>query len=361
MTAAVNPQPVPPPLGDLLALAVRRGASDLHLSAGAPPMLRVDGAVEPLPEPALQSAQLEAWLAPLLAADDLSVQEAQDADFAIELPEVGRFRANVFRHQRGLGAVLRTVPAHVPSLAELGMGPVFEQMAAAPHGLVVVAGPTGSGKSTTLAALVDHVNRHRPAHILTIEDPIEFIHRPRRSLVHQRQLGRDTGSFADALRAALREDPDVILVGEMRDLATMRMALAAAETGHLVFATLHTGTAPQTIDRIVNAFPAAEQAATRAALAESLTAVVAQALLPKAGGGRVAAHEIMLATAAVRNLIREHKLAQLRSVIQTGAAQGMQTLEQAKARLNASGVLAAKQLERLTRPAGGLDSAEPPA
>lgn len=343
MTVAANPNPVPPPLAELLALATARGASDLHLSADAPPMLRIDGAVEPLPQAPLQSAQLEAWLEPLLAADDLRLEETQDADFAIELPEVGRFRANVFRHQRGLGAVLRTVPAHVPSLAELGMGPVFERLAQAPHGLVVVAGATGSGKSTTLAALVDHVNRHRQAHIVTIEDPIEFIHQPQRSLVHQRQLGRDTGSFADALRAALREDPDVILVGEMRDLATMRMALAAAETGHLVFATLHTGTAPQTIDRIVNAFPAAEQSATRAALAESLTAVVAQALLPKAGGGRVAAHEIMLGTPAVRNLIREHKLAQLHSVIQTAAAQGMQTLEQAKQRLGAAGALAAAE------------------
>ncbi len=329
------------PAHELLALARQQGASDLHLSAGAPPMLRVDGDIAPLDAPPLESSAIAAWLEGLLAGETLRLEDALDADFAVDVPAAGRFRVNVFRHQRGLGAVLRVVPSRVPSLEELGMGPAFEGMAAARCGLVLVTGPTGCGKSTTLAALVDHVNRHRRKHIVTIEDPIEFLHEPRRCLVHQRELGRDTRSFADALRAALREDPDVILVGEMRDLATMRLALTAAETGHLVFATLHTGSAPQTIDRIVNAFPAAEQSAVRAALAESLTAVVAQALLPKVGGGRVAAHEIMLATPAVRNLVREHKLAGLRSAMQTAAAQGMQTMEQAVQRLTAAGVAAA--------------------
>ena len=322
----------------LLALGVDRGASDLHLSAGLPPMIRVDGDIEPLDLPPFDSRQIG-------TAIEAIVPESSDlleTDFCIELPDVARFRVNAFRHQRGAGAVFRTVPSTVPSMEELGMGPVFRRIADLSRGLVLVTGPTGSGKSTTLAAMIDYVNGVRRDHILTIEDPVEFVHQPRRCLVNQRQLGRDTASFADALRAALREDPDVILIGEMRDLETIRLALTAAETGHLVFGTLHTSSAPQTIDRIVDVFGAGEKETIRSMLSESLQAVVSQTLLKRVGGGRVAAHEIMLGTPAVRHLIREHKVAQLRSAIQTSAAVGMQTLEQSKERLAAAGLITAR-------------------
>ena len=322
----------------LLALGVDRGASDLHLSAGLPPMVRVDGDIEALDLPPLCSHQIGA------AIEGIAPESSDrlETDFCIELPELARFRVNAFRQQRGAGAVFRTVPSKVPSMEDLGMGAVFRRIADLSRGLVLVTGPTGSGKSTTLAAMVDYVNRVRRDHILTIEDPIEFVHQSRRCLVNQRQLGRDTASFADALRAALREDPDVILIGEMRDLETIRLALTAAETGHLVFATLHTSSAPQTIDRIVDVFDAGEKEAIRSMLSESLQAVVSQALLKRVGGGRVAAYEIMLGTPAVRNLIRERKVAQLRSAIQTSAAVGMQTLEQARERLAAAGLIAAR-------------------
>ena len=324
-----------PDLPRLLALGVDRGASDLHLSAGLPPMVRVDGDIEALDLPPLCSRQIDAAIEAIAPESSSGLE----TDFCIELPELARFRVNAFRHQRGAGAVFRTVPSKVPSMEELGMGVVFRRIADLSRGLVLVTGPTGSGKSTTLAAMVDYVNGVRGDHILTIEDPIEFVHQSRRCLVNQRQLGRDTASFADALRAALREDPDVILIGEMRDLETIRLALTAAETGHLVFATLHTSSAPQTIDRIVDVFDAGEKEAIRSMLSESLQAVVSQALLKRVGGGRIAAHEIMLATPAVRNLIRERKVAQLRSAIQTSAAVGMQTLEQATERLVAAGLI----------------------
>ena len=321
---------------DLLATAVERGASDLHLSSGLPPMLRVDGAIARLDQPALDADAVRRAIAEL---EDGDAAAALDADFSVQLADVARFRVNVFRHERGVGAVFRTVPTHVPCAEELGMGETFRRIADARSGLVLVTGATGSGKSTTLAAMVDHVNRTRREHILTIEDPIEFVHPARRCLVNQRQIGRDAASFADALRAALREDPDVILIGEMRDLATIRLALTAAETGHLVFATLHTSSAPKSIDRIVDVFPGGEKDTVRSMLSESLKAVVAQTLVPRVGGGRVAAHEIMIATPAVRNLIREHKVAQLRSTIQTSAAAGMQTLEQHLRRLAEQGVI----------------------
>ena len=321
---------------DLLATAVERGASDLHLSSGLPPMLRVDGAIAPLDHPALDVDDVRGAIAELENGDAAA---ALDADFSVQLRDVARFRVNVFRHQRGVGAVFRAVPMRVPCAEELGMGETFRRIADARSGLVLVTGATGSGKSTTLAAMVDHVNRTRPEHILTIEDPIEFVHPARRCLVNQRQIGRDAASFADALRAALREDPDVILIGEMRDLATIRLALTAAETGHLVFATLHTSSAPKSIDRIVDVFPGGEKDTVRSMLSESLKAVVAQTLVPRVGGGRVAAHEIMIATPAVRNLIREHKVAQLRSTIQTSAAAGMQTMEQHLRRLAEQGVV----------------------
>ena len=301
-------------------------------------MIRVDGDIEPLDAPPFDSRQISA----AVAAIGPESSAALETDFCIDLADVARFRVNAFRHQRGAGAVFRTVPSSVPSMDELDMGPVFRQIADLQRGLVLVTGPTGSGKSTTLAALIDYVNDTRRNHILTIEDPVEFVHNSKCCLVHQRQLGRDTASFADALRAALREDPDVILIGEMRDPETIRLALTAAETGHLVFGTLHTSSAPKTIDRIVDAFGAGEKESVRAMLAESLQAVVSQVLLKRVGGGRIAAHEIMLGTPAVRNLIREHKVAQLRSAIQTSAALGMQTLEQSKERLAAAGVIAAR-------------------
>lgn len=256
-----------------------------------------------------------------------------EADFSCEVPTLGRFRVNAFEQQRGAGAVLRTIASNVPSIESLGLGEVFKQLCDLPRGLVLVTGATGSGKTTTLAAMIDHLNSTRPLHILTLEDPIEFIHRPKCSLINQRQVHRDTHSVDAALRSALREDPDVIMLGEMRDLDTIRLALTAAETGHLVLATLHTPSAAKTIDRVVDVFAAEEKSMVRTMLSESLQAVVCQTLVKKKGGGRVAAHEIMLGTPAIRNLIRENKVAQMASAIQTGAAVGMQTLEMSLKRL----------------------------
>jgi twitching motility protein PilT len=262
-----------------------------------------------------------------------------EIDFSFEVPGVARFRVNVFNQNRGAGAVFRTIPAKVQSMDELGMGEVFRKMTDAPRGLVLVTGPTGSGKSTTLAAMIDYLNTHRHHHILTIEDPIEFVHEPRKCLINQREVHRDTRSFATALRSALREDPDVILVGEMRDLETIRLALTAAETGHLVFGTLHTTSAAKTIDRVVDVFPGDEKSMVRSMLSESLLAVVSQTLVKKVGGGRIAAHEIMLGTSAIRNLIREDKVAQMYSAIQSGGALGMQTLDMSLKELLARGVI----------------------
>ena len=324
-------------IDELLATSVERGASDLHLAAGQPPLLRIHGDIERLDLPPVASPWIEDAIA-AVAAQPLS---RADADFAFEQPNLGRFRVNAFRTRGGAAAVFRVVPAKAPSMEELGMGAVFRQIADARQGLVLVTGATGSGKSTTLAAMIDAINRSRRQHILTIEEPIEFVHHSRGCLVNQRQVGRDTESFAAALRAALREDPDVILIGEMRDLETIRLALTAAETGHLVFATLHTASAPKTVNRIVDVFPAGEKEIIRAMLSESLRAVVAQTLVKRIGGGRVAAHEIMIATPAVRHLIREHKVAQMHSVLQTSAAAGMQTLDQCLRHLAASGVVPA--------------------
>ena len=329
-------------LDDLLAEGVRRGASDLHLTTGLAPMFRLDGDIEACDLPALEDAQLEGWLHGIASdreRDD--VGRGVEVDFCFELPDIARFRINVFRQQRGLGAVFRTIPQTVPTLAELDLGDVFRRIAEAPRGLVLVAGPTGSGKSTTLAAMIDYINTTRRKHILTIEDPIEFVHEARNCLVNQREVGRHTHALADALRAALREDPDVILIGELRDLETIRLALTAAETGHLVFGTLHTPSAPKSVDRIVDVFPAGEKEMIRSLLAESLQAVVWQTLLKREGGGRVAAHEIMVATTAVRNLVREHKVAQLYSVMQTSGAAGMQTLDQCLGRLAGDGAVSA--------------------
>jgi twitching motility protein PilT len=325
---------------ELLAFSAKQGASDLHLSAGLPPMIRVDGDVRRINLPALDHQQVQGLVHAIMNdAQRADFEKHLEIDFSFEVPGVARFRVNVFNQNRGAGAVFRTIPAKVQSMDELGMGEVFRKMTDAPRGLVLVTGPTGSGKSTTLAAMIDYLNTHRHHHILTIEDPIEFVHEPRKCLINQREVHRDTRSFATALRSALREDPDVILVGEMRDLETIRLALTAAETGHLVFGTLHTTSAAKTIDRVVDVFPGDEKSMVRSMLSESLLAVVSQTLVKKVGGGRVAAHEIMLGTSAIRNLIREDKVAQMYSAIQAGGALGMQTLDMSLKELVARGVI----------------------
>jgi twitching motility protein PilT len=335
---------------ELLLLSAARGASDLHLSAGLAPMVRIDGDIQPLDWPVLQRPQVLALIHSLMSeAQRREFEAVQDLDFAYELAAVGRFRVNAFQHQRGAGAVLRSIPSRVPNLDQLGLGQVFRQIAEVPRGLVLVTGPTGSGKSTTLAAMIDHLNQTRRQHILTIEDPIEFIHPPKGCLVNQREVHRDTQSFATALRSALREDPDVILVGELRDLETIRLALTAAETGHVVLATLHTSSAAKTIDRLVDVFPGDEQAMVRSMLAESLQAVIAQVLLKKVGGGRVAAHEIMLGSPAIRNLIREDKVAQMYSAIQTSGLLGMRTLDMSLKELLGKGLISREQAREQAR------------
>lgn len=313
----------------LLSQAVTVGASDIHLSTGLPPAFRVEGQMCFQPAEPLTEAHLLAVRSAIMTeAQQREWAERLEVDFAFEWDGIGRFRANVFHHGRGTGVVLRAIPERVPELDELGAPASFETLITHNRGLILVTGPTGSGKSTTLAALVDHLNRHHALHILTIEDPIEFIHTSRKSLINQREVHRDTLSFAAALRSALREDPDVILVGELRDLETIRLALTAAETGHLVLGTLHTSSAPKTMDRIIDVFPAGEKAVIRSMLAESLQAVIAQVLVRKNGGGRLAAWEVMVGTPAIRNLIREDKLAQMYSAMQTGRRDGMQTLDQ---------------------------------
>jgi len=313
----------------LLKCSVQQQASDLHLSAGVPPMLRVDGEMQCMDLPVLAATELEAMLIDLMdESQRVTYAHDHDLDFALEVPDLGRFRVNVFRQNRGIAAVLRTIPDRVPNLDTLGVPAIVQQLCRTRQGLILVTGATGSGKSTTLAAMLGYKNNTESSHILTIEDPIEFVHQPKHCLINQRELQRDTRDFATALRAALREDPDVILVGELRDLDTMRLALTAAETGHLVLATLHTRSAAQSIHRFVDVFPADEKIAIRRLLADALQAVITQTLLKCATGGRVAAYEVMCSTPAVRNLIREDKVAQLYSAIQTGQAQGMQTLEQ---------------------------------
>lgn len=327
-------------IGELLAFAVKTGASDLHLSAGLPPMIRIDGDLQRIEVPGLGHAAVLALVSDVMNdAQRRHYEERLETDLSFEIPGLARFRVNAFNHHRGAGAVFRTIPSRVLSLEELRAPAIFEDIADTPRGVVLVTGPTGSGKSTTLAAMIDHKNESEHGHILTIEDPIEFVHQSRNCLVSQREVHRHTLGFNEALRSALREDPDVILVGEMRDLETIRLALTAAETGHLVFGTLHTSSAAKTIDRIVDVFPAAEKAMVRAMLSESLKAVIAQTLLKKNGGGRVAAHEIMIGTPAIRNLIRENRIAQMYSAIQTGQQLGMRTLDQDLSALVRKGVV----------------------
>ncbi|GGA72091.1 twitching motility protein PilT [Neiella marina] len=314
---------------ELLEFSVKHKASDLHLSADMPPLIRVDGEVRKLNVDPLEHKQVHALIYDIMNDKQRRDYEEQlESDFSFEVPGLARFRVNAFVQNRGAAAVFRTIPSKVLTLEELAAPDIFRQVSEKPRGLVLVTGPTGSGKSTTLAAMIDYINSNRFDHILTIEDPIEFVHENKKSLINQREVHRDTHSFNNALRSALREDPDVILVGEMRDLETIRLAMTAAETGHLVFGTLHTTSAPKTIDRIIDVFPAEEKSMVRSMLSESLQAVISQTLLKRNGGGRVAAHEIMVATPAIRNLIREDKIAQMYSVIQTGMALGMQTLDQ---------------------------------
>lgn len=314
---------------ELLAFSAKQGASDLHLSAGLPPMIRVDGDVRRINLPAMEHKEVHQLIYDIMNDKQRKdYEEFLETDFSFEVPGVARFRVNSFNQNRGAGAVFRTIPSKVLSMEDLGMGQVFRDVSMVPRGLCLVTGPTGSGKSTTLAAMIDYINENKYEHILTIEDPIEFVHESKKCLVNQREVHRDTHGFSEALRSALREDPDIILVGELRDLETIRLALTAAETGHLVFGTLHTTSAAKTIDRIVDVFPGDEKAMVRSMLSESLQAVVSQTLMKKVGGGRIAAHEIMIGTPAIRNLIREDKVAQMYSAIQTGASVGMQTIDQ---------------------------------
>jgi twitching motility protein PilT len=325
-------------IAELLAFGVKNNASDLHLSAGLPPMIRVDGDIRRINVPALDHKQVHGLIYDIMNDKQRKdYEEFFETDFSFEIPGLARFRVNAFNHNRGSGAVFRTIPSRILTLEELGAPAVFKEISDVPRGIVLVTGPTGSGKSTTLAGMIDYKNDNEFGHILTVEDPIEFVHESKKCLVNQREVHRDTLGFNEALRSALREDPDIILVGEMRDLETIRLALSAAETGHLVFGTLHTSSAAKTIDRIIDVFPAAEKDMVRSMLSESLRAVIAQTLLKKVGGGRIAAHEIMIGNPAIRNLIRENKVAQMYSAIQTGQAVGMQTLDQCLKDLVAKG------------------------
>ena len=340
-------------IDELLGYALESGSSDLHLSVGAIPMVRINGTMRKLNLPLLSKEEMELIASEVMNEDQLKrFHSRKEIDFSRELEGRGRFRVNFFKQIRGVAGVFRTIPTDIKGFDELDVPPVLAKLAMRDRGLILLTGPTGSGKSTTLAAMVDHINEHREAHIITIEDPVEYYHESKNCLVNQRELGISTDSFANALRSALREDPDVILVGEMRDLETIQLALTAAETGHLVMSTLHTSSASKTIDRIIDIFPVAQKGQVRSMLSESLVAVIAQKLLKtKDDKGRVPGCEIMIANSAVRNLIREDKICQIPSVIQAGGVDGMQTLDQDLQRLVSAG--------KITRSAAAQIAANP--
>ncbi len=330
----------------LLVFGVEQGASDCHLSAGEPPMIRIDGELKKLDNPALTKEEVHALVYDIMNDVQRRVfEETHECDFSFELGQIARFRVNVFMQRKGEGAVFRTIPTKVMSLEDLGMPPILKQLCNKDKGLILVTGPTGSGKSTTLAGMIDYLNNSFEGHILTVEDPIEFVHQSKKCLVNQRELGPHTHSFANALRSALREDPDIILVGEMRDLETIQLALTAAETGHIVFGTLHTSSAPKTVDRIIDVFPPNQQAQIRAQFAESIEAVITQTLLKKKIGGRVAALEILTGTTAVRNLIREGKIHQIPGTMQVSQKDGMQTMDMALTHLVSRGIVTAEEAQ----------------
>jgi twitching motility protein PilT len=331
---------------ELLAFGVEQGASDCHLSAGEPPMIRIHGDLKKLDHPAMSREEVHALVYDIMGdAQRKTFEETHECDFSFEMGAIARFRVNVFLQRRGEGAVFRTIPTKIQTLDELGMPPILRQLCDKEKGLILVTGPTGSGKSTTLAAMVDDLNSTYEGHILTIEDPVEFVHQSKKCLINQREMGPHTHSFANALRAALREDPDVILVGEMRDLETIQLALTAAETGHIVFGTLHTSSAPKTVDRIIDVFPPSQQSQIRAQFAESVEAVITQTLLKKKGGGRTAALEIMTGTTAVRNLIREGKIHQIPGTMQVSQKDGMQTMDMALINLINRGIITREEAQ----------------
>lgn len=335
---------------ELLAFSTTNNASDLHLSAGMPPLIRIDGEIKRINVPILEQEEIQKLIyATMNEKQQQEFEKNLEIDFSIEIPHVARFRVNVFHQNRGLSAVFRTIPSKILTMDDLNMGHIFKSICDFPRGLVLVTGPTGSGKSTSLAAMIDYINDNRYEHILTVEDPIEFVHQSKKCLINQREVHKDTFGFNEALRSALREDPDIILVGEMRDIETIRLALTAAETGHLVFGTLHTTSAAKTVDRIIDVFPAEEKEMVRTMLSESLQAVISQALLKKNGGGRIAAFEIMIGIPAIRNLIRENKVAQMYSAIQTGANHGMITLDQSLKNLLAKGLISVQTARAIAK------------